>query len=316
MGPMADAPVPTVDLGTASPATLADALVGSSCVLVAGHGIAAGLRSEMAAVSASFFDLPAEEKEAVRWPATGPWHGWQPVYAGVEELTGSRVPDLVERFEVQEVDDFALWPSRPTSLRDTWLAYYRQCAGLVTRLMTMLASALDLPSDELAAWTDRQYANLCVNNYPAQPEPPLPGQVRVGPHTDRGGLTLLAADDAPGGLEVRLPGGGDWIPVQIPPSCYLVQAGDLLARWTNRTIRANVHQVVNPPRAVAATARRQAVIYFHYPALDTVVAPAPACVSTSGGEALPALHAGQHLFNRQTAYALSSSEAHSDLDAS
>jgi isopenicillin N synthase-like dioxygenase len=180
--------------------------------------------------------------------------------------------------------------------------------------MVGIVGALDLPPEDLPAWTTGQYANLVVNNYPPQPEPPLPQQVRVGPHTDRGGFTLLAADDAPGGLEVRLPGSTEWIPVVIPPEAFLVQAGDLLSRWTNRVIRPNAHRVVNPPRDVAATARRQAVVYFHYPSLTHTVTPAPSCVARSGAPTLEPLHAGDHLMYRQAAFASSTAERYGDME--
>ena len=52
------------------------------------------------------------------------------------------------------------------------------------------------------AWQDGQYSNLVANHYPAQTVAPKPGQVRVNPHTDHGGITILQVDDAPGGLEV------------------------------------------------------------------------------------------------------------------
>ena len=38
---------------------------------------------------------------------------------------------------------------------------------------------------------------------------PLPGQLRTGPHTDFGSLTILAVNDAPGGLQVLFPD-GEW----------------------------------------------------------------------------------------------------------
>ena len=295
--------IPTFDMGTCTAADLADGLIGYSCVLVTGHGVPDSLRRRMASVTAAFFDLPEADKALVRWPGTGAWRGWQPVYAGVPELTGDRTPDLVERFEAQELDTFAMWPERPAELRRTWESYYAECARVTSALVVCLAEGLDLPGSELDAWTGHQYANLCVNNYPAQPGPPLPGQVRVGAHTDRGGITLLAADAAPGGLEVRLPSSGEWVGVTIPPDAYLVQVGDLFARWTNLVVHGNVHRVVNPPRAVAATARRQSVVYFHYPSLDTVVTPAPSCVVRSGRDALPPLHAGEHLLRRQAQFA-------------
>jgi isopenicillin N synthase-like dioxygenase len=42
-----------------------------------------------------------------------------------------------------------------------------------------------------------------------------------------------------------LPHSREWVPVLIPADAFLVQAGDLLARWTSYTIRPNIHRVVN-----------------------------------------------------------------------
>jgi isopenicillin N synthase-like dioxygenase len=312
--------IPIVDLeADGAAAALAAALVHSQCAIVVNHGVPAELRSSMAAISASFFDLPESTKSAVRWDGTGRWAGWQPVYAGVTELTGERVPDLIERFEMFQPDSFARWPGSVDGFdgqhfRSTWLEYHDACADLSSRLMAMLVAELDLPNGELDAWTAGQYANLVVNNYPAQSRPPAPGQTRTAAHTDRGGLTLLAADDAPGGLEVRRHGSGEWTPVTIPADAFLVQAGDLLARWTNRLIRANIHRVVNPPPELAATARRQAVVYFHYPNLDAVVIPAPACVAASGAPALAPLHSGDHLMHRQRSFAEDGGERYGEID--
>jgi isopenicillin N synthase-like dioxygenase len=292
----------SLDLAGVSGGELAEALVRDSCVLVTGHGVAPDLRRRMAEVSAAFFDRPRDDKERVRWPGEGVWRGWQPVHEGVPELTGTRTPDLVERFEAQELDRFTMWPSEPADLRDVWVAYDAACAGVCSRLIELLAAGLDLPSGDVPAWTEHQYANLCVNNYPAQVEAPLPGQVRTGAHTDRGGVTLLAADAAAGGLEVQIPASGEWVPVTVPADAYLVQIGDLFARWTNLVVHGNVHRVVNPPRDGAAAARRQSVVYFHYPHLDTVVTPAPSCVRASGSEALPPLQAREHLMRRQAAF--------------
>ena len=113
---------------------------------------------------------------------------------------------------------------------------------------------------------------------------------------------------------MRLPSTGEWVAVTIPADAYLVQVGDLFARWTNLVVHGNVHRVVNLPRDVAAHARRQSVVYFHYPHLDTVVTPAPSCVARSGREALPPLHTGEHLLRRQAAYAQAHDVRSGELD--
>jgi isopenicillin N synthase-like dioxygenase len=304
--------VPTVDLSSASPAEFVAALRASSCVFVTGHRVPAGLMSDMIALSTAFFDLPRERKLATRWPGDGLWRGWQPVYEGAADLTGGRVPDLLERFEValsgpRDGDPgalaatFSLWPAEPAGFTSVWTSYYAALGGLASRLMTAVIDTLRLPGEVTAAWTAEHYANLVAINYIAQPAPPAPGQLRTRQHTDRGGLTLLWADQSPGGLEVMLPYSREWVPVLVPDGAFLVQAGDLLARWTSHLIRPNIHRVVNPPAAVAAASRRISIPYFHYPRLDLLVQPAPSCLG-EGRRPARATLAGEHAFRRQEDY--------------
>jgi len=307
--------VPCVDLAADPPSAFADALTESSCVFVVNHGVPARLIDSMVGVSTAFFGLPRAAKLPTRWPGDGLWRGWQPVYEGAEDLTGGRLPDLLERFEVSMSgprlatpsalaalrDTFALWPSSPEPFARIWTEYYAALGALANQLMERIMTALRLPGEVAAAWTDEHYANLVAINYIEQPVPPEPGQLRIAGHVDRGGLTLLWADQSPGGLEVMLPHSRSWVPVMIGPDAFLVQAGDLLTRWTNRVIRPNIHRVVNPPAEVAATSRRLSIPYFHYPRLDLVVAAAPSCVSEDRRAPRPVV-AGDHVFRRQEDY--------------
>lgn len=54
-------------------------------------------------VSTEFFDLPRDLKAPTRWPGDGLWRGRQPVHEGAADLTGGRVPELLERFEVRGI---------------------------------------------------------------------------------------------------------------------------------------------------------------------------------------------------------------------
>jgi isopenicillin N synthase-like dioxygenase len=310
--------VPTVDLATQPPSDFVSALRRSSCVFITGHGVSDGLMTAMVDVSTEFFDLPRDLKAPTRWPGDGLWRGWQPVHEGAADLTGGRVPDLLERFEValsgarEETPDglaasaatFSLWPSAPGRFAQVWTRYYAALGNLANRLIKAIIDDLALvegaaqAADVTAAWTSEHYANLVAINYIAQETPPEPGQLRIRQHTDRGGLTLLWADQAPGGLEVMLPHSRKWVPVLIPAGSFLVQAGDLLARWTSYAVRPNIHRVVNPPIEVAATSRRISIPYFHYPRLDLLVEAAPACL-TEGRRAARPVVAGEHTFRRQ-----------------
>ncbi len=166
----------------------------------------------------------------------------------------------------------------------------RQVASRVT---TLLAEALAVPASDLAAWTDRQHSNLCINHYLEQAGPPAADRMRQNPHTDIGGITLLWADGRPG-LEAQIGPDGSWVPVTFPPDALLVQAGDLLHLWSGGTVPANNHRVVSPPRAPGETQpERYSVVYFHHPDLDTWVAPAVADRAGAG------TGAREHVLERQ-----------------
>lgn len=69
--------------------------------------------------------------------------------------------------------------------------------------------------------------------------------MRAGEHTDYGSITLLFQDSR-GGLQVKSPSGQfvDATPIE---GTVVVNAGDLLARWSNDTIKSTLHRVVEPP---------------------------------------------------------------------
>ncbi len=165
------------------------------------------------------------------------------------------------------------WPATPAALRPAWEAYHAAMFELAGHLIGMLAAELRIDPARLAPWQAGQYSNLVANHYPAQLTPPKPGQVRVAPHSDHGGITILQVDDAPGGLEVAFDRTG-WHTADIPAGAFVVQVGDLLERFTAGRLRATPHRVVNPPADTGAAGRRLSLVWFHHPDLDTVVGPA------------------------------------------
>ncbi|MFN8028282.1 MAG: 2OG-Fe(II) oxygenase family protein [Acidimicrobiia bacterium] len=272
---------PLVDLGAAgSGAALVDALRGHGHAALRGHGIGSALIDEMRAVSLEFFALPRAEKAAVEYDGVGPWRGWQPVHEGSAIYGGDTRPtELLERLEENLCPSQGgidaptnRWPTAPRSLRGVWATYHDAAFALTTRLMGLLAAALEVDDPSLDRWCTEQWSNLVVNHFPPLAGEPAPGRVRVLPHTDHGGLTLLCADDLPGGLEVGYPD-DRWEQVDAPADAVLVQAGDLLERWSGGRVRATPHRVVNPPVAAGAAGRRTSIVYFHHPRIDHVVAP-------------------------------------------
>ena len=146
--------------------------------------------------------------------------------------------------------------------------------GLAEDLMAMFALALDLPELFFADKIDRHISRLRVRNYPAPTAPPKPGQLRAGAHCDYGSLTILRTEDKPGGLQV-FNHAKEWVDVPFAPDSFIINIGELMARWTNERWRANLHRVVNPPADKAAASRRLSLVFFHNPNYDTPVAALP-----------------------------------------
>ncbi|MCP5271125.1 MAG: isopenicillin N synthase family oxygenase [Burkholderiaceae bacterium] len=279
-------------------------------LVIAGHGVDPALIERTRAVSRAFFALPLDEKRRVARPAPHVTRG----YIGLHEesLARSRDPqaygsDLNESLMIGPVDPpppavaesgrahFApnLWPERPAELRAVWSDYYRAMGALAADLMRLFALALDLPETFFDARIDHHISRLRVRLYPTPATPPEPGQIRAGAHSDYGSLTLLATEDKPGGLQV-CNAEGRWRDVPIVPGTFIVNLGELMARWTNHRWVSTLHRVVNPPIGALASGidtSRLSLVFFHNPNHDAVIE----CLDRSAPAIYPPTTSGEHL---------------------
>jgi isopenicillin N synthase-like dioxygenase len=166
-------------------------------------------------------------------------------------------------------------------------AYYEAISGLGERLRRLFALALDLPED----WFEDKFrdhsSSIRVVNYPAPAGEPEPGQLRAGAHTDYGCMTILRTQEAAGGLQVQTRA-GEWLDVHAVPDSFVVNLGDMMARWTNDQWAATLHRVAVPPAELRAGSRRQTIVFFHDPRADAVIECIPGC-GTSRYEPVTAL---------------------------
>ena len=309
--------VPTIDLR--GPSAEVAGAIDRACrevgfFQVVGHDLDPELEARAWAAAKAFFDLPLHEKSAVAIPA-GDAYGYGAFRA--ERLAASRgtttPPDLKETFSIgpppgraDGLDDPAAafvfsatpWPEAPPDLETVMRAYYDALAGLVERVMGLLATALGLPVDTFASAIDRHTSALRLLHYPDVSGTAVEaGQLRAGAHSDYGTLTLLRQDDAPGGLQVR-DIGGSWHDVPAVEGGYVVNVGDALERWTNDRWRSTLHRVVVPPTDVDRDASRRSMAFFHNANWDAVIECLPACLAPGEQPKYPPIVAGRHLMEK------------------
>ena len=102
------------------------------------------------------------------------------------------------------------------------LSYHDAMSGVASHVLQAMAMALGADESYFADKFDRPASVIRIIRYPAVTQPPLPGQLRAGVHTDYGVMTFVRGDDTPGGLQVKHRQ-GDWIDVHIPPDAFCLQ---------------------------------------------------------------------------------------------
>lgn len=279
---------------------------------VVGHGVPTEVETAAWSALARFFDLPLDEKLALRPARPGDPYGYIPVSAeSLSKSLGDETPgDLKESLNIGPVDrpthdlaeDEAVvyvenrWPPSMPGLPAVCGAYFAAMTALSERIMRLFAAALRLPAGYFDPLITHAPSALRAINYPALDTPLAPGQLRAGAHSDYGLLTILH-QDAVGGLEV-VDADGTWVPVPTIEGAYVVNIGDLMARWTNDRWRSTVHRVVNPVAGRASAARRQSVPFFYNANFDAEVACLPSCLAPGEQPRYETVLAGPHLMGK------------------
>jgi isopenicillin N synthase-like dioxygenase len=291
--------------------------IGEACrsigfLVVAGHGVPDALIERAHAAARAFFDLPDGVKRRYMTADPNIYRGYYAI--GSNAVAYSRddlvaPPDHREIFSVNRVvidrtDPYYtsplgrrifapnIWPDIVPDFRESWTEYYGVMETLARDLMRLFALALELEENWFDEKIDKHMTNFIASNYPDQPEALPRGQLRAGPHTDYGSLTILKTEDKPGGLEV-LDAAGTWSSVPVEPRTFIINLGDLMAQWTNDRWVSTMHRVVNPPRDLAIGSRRQSLVFFHQPNYNAMVECLPSC--RDGGAKYAPITSGEHL---------------------
>lgn len=295
----------------AAPAADVDRICRETGFLAVGnHGVSQAVIDDVWAAAQAFFAQSAADKQAVRAPYEGYPYGY--LGPGTEALAASKgvdtPPDLKESFNggplavpPGETDADALafcyaetiWPDAPAGFQDAWRAYYREMEHLAARIMQVFAVALKLEADFFAPFIDAPVSALRALNYPAQSRPPKADQLRAGAHSDYGSLTILLPQAGSRGLEIFTPQ-GNWREVPTVPGAFIINIGDLMARWTNDRWVSTLHRVVN--RDTCTT--RQSLAYFHQPNWSADIRCLPSCRQDGVPEKYQPVLSGPYLMEK------------------
>jgi isopenicillin N synthase-like dioxygenase len=279
---------------------------------VSSHGVPEATIRDIWTKAEVFFAQPLERKLTARAPYPGYPYGY--LAPETESLARSRgvdaPPDQKESFNggpehapAGMSDPEALgfcfaatiWPETPAGFREAWRAYYAAMESLAARIMRVFAAALTLPEDFFGPFLAAPVSALRALNYPALTAPPRPGQIRAGAHTDYGSLTILLPQAESRGLEILAPD-GRWVEVAAPPGAFVVNIGDLMARWTNDRWTSTLHRVVIPDDG--GSVRRQSFAFFHQPDWDAEIVPIDACLRPGVAPKYPPVRSGPYLMNK------------------
>jgi isopenicillin N synthase-like dioxygenase len=95
-------------------------------------------------------------------------------------------------------------PDMPEGFAEIVRGYYRSMESLTLRLLRIFAGALNVDRDFFVEFFNHHTSVMRIINYPDQSGMTVDaGQTRSGAHTDYGALTILLAEKAPGGLQVK-----------------------------------------------------------------------------------------------------------------
>jgi len=273
-------------------------------VYVAGHRVPSDAVAGVREMSLAFFAL--SEAEKLQLKINRDFRGYLP-FAGSTIVTSSVAsvskPNQSESiFFMHEVgaDDPRAgeplqgpnqWPdeTKLSGFRRTIERYVAEMSDLSRRLVRAVAIAVDLPEESLDGFFERPTTFLRLLHYPTQPEEA--GLFGSAPHTDYGFITLLAQDDV-GGLEVRNKA-GEWIAAPPVPDTFVMNVGDILARWSNDRFVSTPHRVIN-----RSGRERYSQPFFFDPAMDARIEALPTCVAQGAKAKHPPVQYGDYLMER------------------
>ncbi len=244
-----------------------------------GHNIDAALLDEVLTRTADFFATSQSAKDAISiknslhargYGLLKNYRDWrEQIHLGPEAKLPQGLSSAVSSAPYWQLWGENQWPES-AEFKHTMLNYFDAVESLSRIMLTVLASAMEMPADFFTSrMKDRPYLLLKAMSYLPQEISTPDTQVQSGvtAHCDWSWLTFLIQDQV-GGLEAQ-DAAGVWHRVPALDGAIVVNTGELLEIETGGYLRASAHRVIN----ARIDRQRFSVPVFVNPALDALVIP-------------------------------------------
>jgi validamycin A dioxygenase len=277
--------------------------------LLRGHGIPQQLTDQMRQEGHALMLLPAEQKQkyGVARPYDNGWRGLGALQASAVYGTES-APDLHEAFHMgpnHRTGDAKFdwlyypdnkWPTEMPEFQATATEYTGHMTRVSLDMLEVFAAVLGIEGDFFTSVSTRATWTQNVNWYPSLRTvgSVQEGQMRVGPHSDFGTLSLLDRQPGVGGLEVWNEEDG-WFAPPYESDTIAVILGDLMNLWTDGRWRALRHRVLAPSQS-APEEELVSLVFFFEADPDARIDPLP--VPVGGGMRMDPVISGESILKK------------------
>ncbi|KAK5131077.1 hypothetical protein LTR08_001363 [Meristemomyces frigidus] len=301
-------------------AQLRDACTRVGFFYIKDHGVPQATTDAIFDTAKLFFDQDLETKNEIHYKKSSILRGYEPT--GEVRTDATKKVDLNEAFNCGYEPDLDsqhradktgtsaparsamqgpnAWPTQP-EFKIGVAAYYGDVLALARRLVRLFAKALGLSAEFFDSVVTHPGAMLRLLRYPAQ-DRTQPDALGIGAHTDIECFTILAQGREPA-LQI-LQVDGDWIEAPPVHGTFVVNIGDMLARWSNDTFISTVHRVLN-----VTGQERYSVPFFFGPNYDTVLHPLKTCIAEGEVAKYDPVVAGDYVYQRLAKSRLGKQEA-------
>jgi isopenicillin N synthase-like dioxygenase len=293
-----------IEAGRAAADEIHAACIDHGFFYIIGHGVPQYVIDQAFSSARAFFALSENEKQ--RAACNDAYRGFTGCGINIEP-DGRRRVGRREYFLIgHEIDDPDAigkglgspnnWPTFMPEFRRDIYAYYEAVSACGARLLRLLALSLGIVENFFDYKYGRPGTLLTPIHYPPIPADAAEDADSIPVHTDFGCITLLSQDDA-GGLKATHRTTRELIDVPPIECSFVINVGDMLARWSNDRFVSTPHGVVN-----RSGKERYSLALFYNPQADAVVDPRQLGVR-QGSCKYPPITAGAYLRQARAANA-------------